>query len=480
MKRHEAALSAALAVAMLLLLLSADARATTPSVSLHAAASSVALGESLVLSGTVTHPRAGATSVAILKQAGVRWRRIAAAELTAQHVFSLEVTLTKEGKYDLAAQYAAGMVKARSAVVTISVGAAARDWVAGFCGGWGALGLGEAGTLWAWGRNDAGQLGLGVPDADPHPTPAEVGATADWAAVSGGAAHAVALKKDGTLWAWGDNSAGQLGLGETTTTVCVPTEVGSADDWASITCGARHTVALKRDGTLWAWGDNGNGRLGLGDGTQRTTPTQVGGAGDWAAVSGGWDHTLSLKKDGTLWSWGYNGNGQLGLGDTSQRLIPTQVGSAGDWAAVSGGNSCTLAVKEDGTLWSWGYNGNGQLGVGDTSERISPAQVGRDRDWAAVSCGNSHSLALKRDGSLWAFGWNGVGQLGLGDTNDRDAPTQVGSDTGWATVSGGQYSTVALKRDGTLWSWGYNANGQLGLGDTDQRDTPTEVGMGSR
>ena len=174
MKRHQIALSHALAAAMLLVPLSADAMAATPpSVSLRAAASSVTLGESLVLSGTVTHPRASATSVAILKRAGARWRRIATAELTAQHVSSCEVTLAKKDTYDLVAQYAAGTLKARSEVVAISVEAAARDWAAGFCGGWGALGLNEAGALRAWGDNSAGQLGLG--DTDQRDTPAEVG-----------------------------------------------------------------------------------------------------------------------------------------------------------------------------------------------------------------------------------------------------------------------------------------------------------------
>jgi len=172
MKRHQVALSHALAAAMLLVLLSADAMAATPpSVSLRAAASSVTLGESLVLSGSVTHPRASATSVTILKRAGARRRWIATAELTAHHVSSCEVTLAKKDTYDLVAQYAAGTFTSRSEVVAISV-EAARDWAAGFRGGWGALGLSEAGTLRAWGDNGNGQLGLG--DTDQRDTPAEV------------------------------------------------------------------------------------------------------------------------------------------------------------------------------------------------------------------------------------------------------------------------------------------------------------------
>jgi alpha-tubulin suppressor-like RCC1 family protein len=394
-------------------------------VSLKAAANTVTAGDSLRLSGTVTHPRAGTTSVAILVQDGVRWRRLATTRLSAKHRFTIDVTLDTTGTANLVAQYAAGSVKARSKVVAVSVEAAVGDWLAVAGGSWGGLGRGTSGSLWAWGSNDAGQLGLGAPDADPHATPEMVGNATDWAAVAGGGAHAVALRSDGSLWAWGSNDAGQLGLGEAASTVAAP--------------------------------------------------TQVGGDTDWAIVAGGDSHTLALQTDSTLWGWGYNGNGQLGLGDKKQRLAPTKVGNDSDWAAVSCGNSFTLAVKKDGSLWAWGYNGNGQLGLADTTERLTPIQVGLESDWTAVSCGDHHTLALKKDGTLWAWGWNGDGQLGIGDTDDRVSPTQAGGDTDWTHVSAGQYFSLALKADGSLWAWGDNANGQLGLGDTTQVDTPAEV-----
>ncbi len=209
-----------------------------------------------------------------------------------------------------------------------------------------------------------------------------------------------------------------------------PALAPAVHDWAVVSCGPTHTVALQKDGTLWAWGANYHGQLGLGSrniSTSRNTPTQVGAASDWAGVSCANDYTEALKTDGTLWAWARNDSGELGLGNTIWRFAPTEVGRVQNWAAVSCGASHTLAVKKDGTLWAWGANQDGQLGLGDTSNRDSPTEIGSASDWAAVSCGASHTLAVKKDGTLWAWGANQDGQLGLGDTSNRDSPTEVGS-----------------------------------------------------
>jgi alpha-tubulin suppressor-like RCC1 family protein len=290
--------------------------------------------------------------------------------------------------------------------------------------------------------------------------------------------YTVALKSDGSLWAWGDNTYGQLGLGDTTQRTS-PTQVGSDNTWVAVTCGREHTVALKDDGSLWAWGSNRVGQLGLGDMTDRHSPTQVGTDSDWAAVAGGYWHTVALKSDGSLWAWGDNTYGELGLGDMSWRTNPTQVGSDTDWVAVAGGREHTLALKSDGTLWAWGRNdAGGQLGLGDTTDRLIPTQVGTENDWVTVACGAFHTVALKSDGSLWAWGDNTHGQLGQGgsDYTSHPSPARVGSDNAWEAVAGGGYHTVALKSDGSLWSWGWNDSGQLGQGDTIDRGSPTQVG----
>jgi len=247
---------------------------------------------------------------------------------------------------------------------------------------------------------------------------------------------------------------------------------GTGTNWAMVSCGLLHTGAIKNDGTLWAWGGNGHGQLGLGDTTERSTPThtptQVETATNWASVSCGHWHTLAIKTDGTLWAWGDNNVGQLGLGDTTERSTPTQVETATNWASVSCGNDHTLAIKTDGTLWAWGGNGD----IEDT-----PNLLGTGTNWSAVSYGGSHIGAIKTDGTLWAWGWNYYGQLGLGDNTDRNTPAQVGRATNWASVSCGGSRTFAIKTDGTLWAWGNNPYGQLGLGYNTDRNTPVQVEM---
>ena len=151
----------------------------------------------------------------------------------------------------------------------------------------------------------------------------------------------------------------------------------------------------------------------------------------------------SLQK--TLWAWGYNNYGQLGLGDVTNRSSPVQVGALTTWSSVAGGQLHTTALKTDGTLWTWGYNPYGQLGLGDTVNRSSPVQVGALTTWSSVAAGLLHTTALKTDGTLWAWGYNHYGQLGLGDTTDRSSPVQVGALTTWSSVADGEYHTTAIR-----------------------------------
>ena len=347
-----------------------------------------------------------------------------------------------------------------------------------FAGNYHTLAIKTDGTLWAWGHNSYGELGLGATSTLVS-SPTQVGTDTNWRAVAGGLYYTLAIKTDGTLWAWGYNGQGELGLGDTTDRYS-PTQVGTDTNWQAVSTGNYHTLAIKTDGTLWAWGYNNDGQLGLGDTTNRSSPTQVGTDTNWRAVAGGAWHTLAIKTDGTLWAWGYNGYGQLGLGDTTDRSSPTQVGTDTNWQAIANGYWHASAIKTDGTLWAWGHNSYGELGLGDTDGRSSPTQVGTDTNWQAVAGGGCralgyYTLAIKTDGTLWTWGYNNHGQLGLGDTTDRSSPTQVGTDTNWQAASGGSYHVLDIKTDGTLWAWGYNASGQLGLGDTDDRYSPTQV-----
>jgi alpha-tubulin suppressor-like RCC1 family protein len=303
------------------------------------------------------------------------------------------------------------------------------------------------------------------------------------------ASHAAAIKTDGTLWTWGHGWPGQLGNG--TGNKSTPTQVGTLSNWLSVSCGYRFTAAIKTDGTLWTCGSNSYGELGLNTNTSFYTGNgslaQVGTASNWSLVSCSRNflgqYSAAIKADGTLWTWGNNTNGQLGLGDTTKRSSIAQVGSLTNWSTVAVGYNHTVAIKTDGTLWSWGLNYHGQLGLSDTTNRSSPVQVDVLTDWSSVAAGGSqqmlgagHTVAIKTDGTLWACGYNLYGQLGLSDTTNRSSFVQVGTLTDWKSVVCGEYNTAAIKTDGTLWAWG---SGYLGIGDTSYRSSPVQVGSGN-
>jgi len=281
----------------------------------------------------------------------------------------------------------------------------------------------------------------------------------NFVAVSAGFDYSLALRPDGTLWVWGYNVNGQLGLGDTTDRH-VPTQVGSATGWVAVSAGASHSLGVRSDGTLWAWGSNADGQLGLGDTADRKVSTQVGSATNWVSVSAGYYHSFGVRSDGTLWAWGQNHwfssldqGGQLGLGDITDRHVPTQVGSATNWVAVSGGLAHSLGVRSDGTLWAWGFNPHGELGLGDIGQQgvRSPTQVGTSTNWVSVCADWYCSLGVRSDGTLWAWGMNGGGELGLPVNPSILVPTQVGSATNWLAVDGESLHFLGLLSDGSLW-----------------------------
>ncbi len=340
--------------------------------------------------------------------------------------------------------------------------------------------------LFVSGKNNLGQLGLnlsGTGGTNYASSPTQIGSQTTWLVGSAGYNVSLGIKTDGTLWTWGSSASGALGInvgnGNPRSS---PTQVGSGTTWLTGCVGFYTGLAIKTDGTLWAWGQQDFGQTGLnsaGANTYKSSPTQVGAATNWSKVSGANYHSLFIKTDGTLWGTGYNLTGALGLNDRVNKSSPTQIGAGTNWLSVAGGAYHSLAIKTDGTLWAWGQNTNGRLGLNDIVWRSSPTQVGTGTDWNLVTASRYHTAAIKTDGTLWSWGRNHQGQLGVNSGVEASSPVQVASSTNWSklsTTSGWTDSVMAIKTDGTLWAWGKNPDGQLGTGDKISRSSPVQVG----
>jgi alpha-tubulin suppressor-like RCC1 family protein len=285
--------------------------------------------------------------------------------------------------------------------------------------------------------------------------------------LSAGMDHTVALRKDGSLWAWGLNYDGNLDDGTHTETNS-PQRIATNRTWIAVAAGLDYTVALQPNHTLWAWGNNGGGRLGIGTWYSTNAAQAVATNETWRTVSAGGTHTVAVHADGTLWAWGNNYVGQLGDGTYTTVNSPQQVVTNADWHTVSAGSHHTVALRSDGTLWTWGANFSGELGNGTFTYTNVPQAIGTSATWRAVAAGgvlDGHSLAIRSDGTLWAWGDNFWGQLGDGHMFTKtNTPQQIGTNTNWQAIAAGGTHSVALQADGSLWTWGLNEDGQLGNG----------------
>jgi RNA polymerase sigma factor (sigma-70 family) len=313
--------------------------------------------------------------------------------------------------------------------------------------------LASDGSLWSWGvnRDYVPVLGLKNTNINNSVSLRRVGTEADWVNISVGESHCLAIKSDGTLWAWGNNLYYQLGDG-TKKTLSIPSPSVPGNDWKEAVAGFAQSLALKKDGTIWAWGDNWAGGLGIGNIRTCTNAMQVGTSTNWARIWSGGLQTVGLQRDGTLWFWG-----TFAAGDSIKSLVPMRIVGDTNWTDVCFGYFTILAVRADGTLWSWGREANFYTQTPDASSNAVPMQVGTDNDWVACASpfyGFYHILK-KKDGSFWALDASGdrfakkdreYKPLKLSRINlhkDVVAFTAGGSDIG-----------VMLTRDGEVWTWG--------------------------
>jgi alpha-tubulin suppressor-like RCC1 family protein len=363
----------------------------------------------------------------------------------------------------------------------------------------------------AWGEDEVGQLGDGA--TVNRDVPAPVGGLGTVTALAGGRRYSLALLGDGTVMAWGENSWGQLGDGTDTgpsscyaayasasgnTVGCstTPVAVDGLTGIVAIATGAQHSLALLRDGTVMAWGDNEYGQLGIGttygpdhcykpaEPTQcSTTPVPVSGLSEVTAIAAGQNDSFALLKDGTVMAWGSNADGDLGIGD-SGTAVPTPITGLSGVTAIAAGEDNGLALLRNGTVMSWGANEFGQLGDGALTQSDVPVAVSGLSGVSAIAVG-AQSLALREDGTVVAWGSNISGQLGIGTQTGpvecfplnfcSPTPVEVSGIEHASAIAAGGGHCLALLSDGTVLAWGLGWDGQLGDGTTEISDAPAAV-----
>ena len=317
-----------------------------------------------------------------------------------------------------------------------------------------------SGGMWSWGENNVGQLGQNSTTTVTTPQAVPGG---PWSFADGSTQMSAAISL-GKLYTCGQYQ--NLGYASGSN-VKVFTQVGTDTDWVSASVGEVSGYAVKTGGALYVWGDNSSGQLGLGDTTRRDTPT-VTSITTASVVRGSSYYCIVLTAAGTLHAAGNNVDGRLGLGHYTTPITSfTQIGALSTWTKVSAGYGHVAAIK-GGELWTWGYNASGQLGQGDTTTRNAPTQVGVGTTWVDVACGESTTYALKSDGTVWACGENSASQCVVGDTTDKSVLTQVGVATTWDAIYG-SYSSLFVMSGDDLWCGGQNQSALLGLGDSTQR-----------
>jgi alpha-tubulin suppressor-like RCC1 family protein len=385
------------------------------------------------------------------------------------------------------------------------------DVVSIWGGARGVIILKSDGTVWTWGDNSDGKLGTGQTNSLYVTTPVEVHDAANVSffnsvkLVMGGEEHNVAVKTDGTVWSWGWNAYAQLGNG-TFNDSWVPTQTGLTANpplTNVIKLGGRpyFTLAVKSDGTIWAWGMNQYGQMGNGTVNSPVTVPQVsvpvmvsnsqpgGPINNPLQVTCGYAFGAALATNGTVWTWGTSRAGELGNGALGPGYIPAQVPGVSNITYISAGWGHVLALKSDGTVWAWGGNANGEVGNGTSTNCYSPVPVLNVSNIVTVSGGDSHSTALAADGTVWKWGLNNLGELGNGTTNvvPNPFPAKILTDkfgnsfSNVVIAAARDYHNIAVKADGSVWTWGWNNEGQSGDGTTNDNWQPVPVvGLGPR
>jgi uncharacterized repeat protein (TIGR03803 family) len=371
------------------------------------------------------------------------------------------------------------------------------------------------GSLWAWGEDDHGQLGDG--ESSDEVTPEPVGdplcglpSLSNAVALAAGSDFSIAIDNNGLVWTWGDGSddnGGELGNGGGTNT-SIPASI-NLSNVVAVAAGHSHALALRADGTVWAWGsdvdddgDDNQGVLGVGSffadlgsySTNMPVESLIPSGAYITSIAAGNYWSLALDSYGRVWGWGNNANGQLGISPDVLLTtnVPVLISGISNVVAVAAGWQHAIAITADKTLWTWGHNGSGELGQGSTfSYSTSPIQVvasGLSNNVVAIAGGNQFTLAVTSNGQLFAFGSNNHSQLGTNNGGALiPAPTLVAGISNVVLASAppmtedgnGCHSLAVAFGQGTsqYYGWGYDSDGQAGCGlaEDDDQYTPARI-----
>lgn len=349
--------------------------------------------------------------------------------------------------------------------------------------------INNAGKVYQWGGNDAGQLGDNTTTNKSSPV-LIAGALKTFCHIAlgknpfAGYAQTNAIDKNGRAWGWGSNAAfNHNGTGATRSTPV--TILGVTKTFCKIDAGNAFTQAIDKNGKVWGWGSGNSGRLGNNQTVNYASPVSIAGANKtFCHISCGGAFALGIDKNGRAWGWGFNGQGNLGDNSITSRNTPVSVaGVVKTFCRIAVNNessvpNCfTLALDKNGRAWAWGYNVNGQLGDTTTISKRTPVSVrGAVKTFCKISAGAYHSLAIDKNGRLWAWGLNTNGELGDNSVTSRLTPVSVlGLVKTFCEVIAGTNHSLAIDKNGKVWAWGLNVSGELGDKTTTTKRTPVSV-----